>query len=70
MTASEFVSHHAELLLLLPHEPLDGRGHAAGVTGEDQGVAVITAPVLLQRAAGVGDGVVVVVRVDHPVVVT
>lgn len=60
---------HADVILLLAHNTLDGWRQAAGVPGEDQGVAVLAAAVLLQRAAGVGDGVVVVVGVDHPVVV-
>lgn len=61
---------HADLLLLLSDQPLDRRGEAARVAGEDQRVAVLAAPVLPQDAAGVGDGVVVVVGVDDPVVVT
>lgn len=63
------LSCHADFLLLLAHNALDGGRQATGVPGEDQGVAVLAAAVLLQRAAGVGDGVVVVVGVDHPVVV-
>ena len=61
---------HADLLLLLADDALDGGGQAAGVPGEDQGVAVLAAAVVLQGAAGVGDGVVVIVSVNDPVVVT
>lgn len=64
------LSRHADLVLLLTDDALDGGGQAAGVPGEDEGVAVLAGAVLLQGAAGVGDGVVVVVGVDHPVVVT
>lgn len=63
------LSRHAYVFLLLAHNTLDGGRQAAGVPGEDQGVAVLAAAVLLQCAAGVGDGVVVIVGVDHPVVV-
>lgn len=64
------LSGHADLLLFLADDSLDGGGEAAGVAWEDQGVAVVAASILLQGAAGVRDGVVVVVRVDDPVVVT
>lgn len=64
------LSRHADLVLFLTDDALDGGGQAAGVPGEDEGVAVLAGAVLLQGAAGVGDGVVVVVGVDHPVVVT
>lgn len=60
---------HADVLLLLTDDALDGGRQAPGVPGEDQGIAVLAASVVLQGAAGVGDGVVVVVGVDHPVVV-
>lgn len=63
------LSRHADVLLLLAHNTLDGGWQAAGVPGEDQGIAVLAAAILLQRAAGIGDGVVVVVGVDHPVIV-
>lgn len=61
---------HADVLLLLTDNALDGGRQASGIPGEDQGVAVLAASIVLQGAAGVGDGVVVVVGVDHPVVVT
>lgn len=61
---------HADLLLLLADDPLDGWGQATGVTREDQGVAVVAAAIVLQGTAGIGDGVVVVVGVNDPVVVT
>lgn len=64
------LSRHADLILFLTDDALDGGGQAAGVPGEDEGVAVLAGAVLLQGAAGVGDGVVVVVGVNHPVVVT
>lgn len=52
------------------HNALDGWGQAAGVTGEHQGIAVITGAIIFQCAACIGDGVVVIVCVDDPVVVT
>lgn len=64
------LSGHADVILFLTHNALDGGGQATGVSGEDEGVAVFAAAVFLQGAAGVGDGVVVVVGVNHPVVVT
>ena len=64
------LSSHADLLLLLADEFLDGGREAAGVTREDQGVAVLAASIVLHAAAGVGDGVVVIVGVNDPVVVT
>lgn len=64
------ISSHADLLLLLADEFLDGGREAAGVTWEDQRVAVLAAPVVLHAAAGVGEGVVVIVGVNDPVVVT
>lgn len=64
------LSGHADVLLFLTDNALDGGGQATGVPGEDKGVAVLAAAILLQGAAGVGDGVVVVVGVNHPVVVT
>ena len=64
------LSSHADFLLFLTDSALDGGGQAAGVPGEDKGIAVLAAAILLQGAAGVSDGVVVIVGVDHPVVVT
>ncbi len=64
------LSSHADILLFLTDDALDGGWQAAGVPGEDKGIAVLAAAVLLQGAAGIGDGVVVVVGVNHPVVVT
>lgn len=64
------LTRHADFLLFLAHDSLDRRWEAAGVAGEDQGVAVLATSVLLQAAAGVGDGVVIVVGVNDPVVVT
>lgn len=64
------LSGHADVILLLADDALDGGRKATGVPGEDEGVAVLTAAVIFQGAAGVGDGVVVVVGVNHPVVVT
>lgn len=61
---------HADLLLLLADQTLDGGGQAAGVAGEDQGIAILAGAVVLQGAAGIGDGVVVIVGVNDPVVVT
>lgn len=61
---------HADIFLFLTDDALDGGRQATGVSGEDEGVAVLAAAVVLQGAAGVGDGIVVVVCVDHPVVVT
>lgn len=63
------LSGHADILLLLTDGALDGGRQAPGVPGEDESVAVLAAAVVLQGAAGVGDGVVFVVGVDHPVVV-
>lgn len=63
------LSGHADVFLLLADDTLDGGRKATGVPGEDKGIPVLTAAVILQGAAGVGDGVVVVVGVDHPVVV-
>lgn len=64
------LSGHAYFLLFLAHDSLDGRREATGVAGEDQGIAVFAASILLQSAAGIGDGVVVIVCVNDPVVVT
>ena len=64
------LSGHADVLLLLTDDALDGWWQATGVPGEDEGIAVLAAAVLFQGAAGVGDGVVVIVGVDHPIVVT
>lgn len=64
------LSGHADLLLFLTHNALDGGRQATGVPGEDERVAVFAAAIIVQGAAGVGDGVVVVVCVNHPVVVT
>lgn len=64
------LSGHADFLLFLADHSLDGRGEATGVAGEDQGVAVVAASIVLQGAAGIGDGVVVIVGINDPVVVT
>lgn len=61
---------HADLLLLLADNALDGRGQATGVAGEDQGIAVLAGAIVLQGAAGIGDGIVVIVGVNDPVVIT
>lgn len=63
------LSGHADIILFLTDDALDGGRQAPGVPGEDKGVAVLAAAVVLQGAAGVGDGVVVIVGVNHPVVV-
>lgn len=63
------LSSHADVVLLLADDTLDGGRKATGVPGKDKGVAVLTAAVFFQGTAGVGDGVVVVVCVNHPVVV-
>lgn len=63
------LSSHADIVLLLADDTLDGGRKATGVPGKDKGVAVLTAAVFFQGTAGVGDGVVVVVCVNHPVVV-
>lgn len=64
------LSGHADFLLFLPDDSLDGWWKATGVAREDQRVAVLAASVLPQCATGIGDGVVVVVCVNDPVVVT
>lgn len=64
------LSSHADFLLFLPDDSLDGWREAAGVAREDQCVAILTASVLSQCTTGIGDGVVVVVCVNYPVVVT
>ena len=64
------LSGQADVILFLTDDALDGWRQATGVPGEDDGVAVIAATIFLHGAAGVGDGVVVIVGVDHPVVVT
>lgn len=61
---------HANLLLFLTDDALDGGRQASGAPGKDKSVAVLAAAVLFQSAAGVGDGIVVIVGVNHPVVVT
>lgn len=61
---------HADVILLLTDHALDGGREASGVPGEDEGITVLTAAILLLGAAGVGDGIVVIVGVNHPVVVT
>lgn len=60
---------HADFLLFLAHNALNGRGQATGVTGKHQGIAVITGAIISQCAACIGDSVVVIIRVDDPVVV-
>ena len=64
------LSSHADFLLFLADDSLDGRWEATGVAGEDQGIAVLTASILLQGAASIGDGIVVIVCVNDPIVVT
>lgn len=64
------LSSHADFILFLTDHALDGRGQATWVPGEYKGVAILAAAIVLQSAAGVGDGIVVIVGVDHPVVVT
>lgn len=64
------LADHADFLLFLADDPLDGGGEAAGVAGEEQGVSVVAASIVLQGAASVGEGVVLVVCVNDPVVVT
>jgi len=64
------LSRHADVFLLLTDDALDAGRQPAGVPGKHDAVAVVAAAIFLQGAAGVGDGVIVVVGVDHPVVVT
>lgn len=64
------LSGHADVFLLLADDTLDGRRQATGVSGKHEGIAIVTAAIVFQGAAGIGDGVVVVVGVNHPVVVT
>ncbi|KAG7223928.1 hypothetical protein INR49_015184 [Caranx melampygus] len=54
------LSGHADILLFLTHDALNGGGQATGVPGEDEGIAVFAAAIFFQGAAGIGDGVVVV----------
>lgn len=63
------LSSHADVVLFLTDNALNGRRQATGVPGEDKGVAVIAAAIFFQGTAGIGDGVVVIVSVNHPVVV-
>lgn len=62
-------AQQAELPLLLDHDVLVLCPQAVKVTGEDERVAVQTRAVKVELPAGIVDGVVVVVGVDHPVVV-
>ena len=64
------LSGHADLFLLGANAPLDGWWQATGVTGEYQGVSILTASIVLQGTASICDGIVVIVGVNHPVVVT
>lgn len=64
------LSGHADFILFLTDHALEGGRQATRVPGENKGVAVLAAAIILQSAAGVGDGIVVIVSVDHPVVVT
>lgn len=61
---------HADIVLFLTNDALDGRRQAAWVPGENKGVAILATAIILQSAAGIGDGIVVIVGVNHPVVVT
>lgn len=68
LNASVF-AQQAELRLLLHHAGLVLRPQAGRVAGEDEGVAVQASAVGVYLPAGVVDGVVVVVGVDHPMVI-
>lgn len=59
----------AEFRLLLLDDALVLGPQARWVAREDEGVAVQTRAVVVHMSAGVVDGVVVIVGVDHPVVV-
>lgn len=59
----------AELRLLVLDNALVFRPQAGQVAREYEGVAVQTRAVVVHLSAGVVDGVVVIVGVDHPVVV-
>lgn len=59
----------AQLLLPLPHDFLHFRGKAAGVSGEHERVAVSAGAIEVQEAAGVLQGIGLIVRVNDPVVI-
>lgn len=59
----------AEHRLLLGGDVLVLRPQASRMAGEDEGVAVQACAVRVHQSAGVVDGVVFIVGVDHPVVV-
>lgn len=63
------LSRHADLILFLTDHALDGGRQATWVPGENKGIAVLATAIIFEGAAGVGDGIVVIVGVDHPVVV-
>lgn len=62
-------AQQAQVLLFLLDDALVLGPQAGGVAGEDEGVAVEAGAVSVDLSAGVVDGVVIVVGVDHPVVV-
>lgn len=62
-------AQEADLLFLLGDNLLVLGPQSLGVTGEDEGITVQAGAVIVDLSAGVVDGVVVVVGVDHPMVV-
>lgn len=62
-------AQQAEVHLLLGDDRLVLRPETGGMTREYEGVAVQASAVRVYLSAGVVDGVVVVVSVDHPVVI-
>ena len=69
MCDASVFAQEAEVLFLLGDDLLVLGPQSGGVAREDEGVPVQAGAVIVQLPAGVVDGVVVVVGVNHPVVV-
>lgn len=69
MGSASVFAQQAEVRLLLDDFALVLRPQADGMTGEYEGVAVQAGAVRVYLSAGVVDGVVLIVGVNHPMVI-
>lgn len=69
MCNTSVFAEQAEIHFLLGDDGLVLGPQTSWMTGEYEGVAVEASAVTVGQSAGVVDGVVVVVSVDHPVVI-
>lgn len=69
MEDASVFAQQADVLFLLGDDALVLRPQALFAAGEDEGVAVYASAVVSHLSAGVVDGVVVIVGVNHPMVV-